>query len=56
MRLTKFKSLLLYAGIGREEYSLISPMIWRGNMKTLRMTISFALCIGLVHTESSRSP
>ena len=48
MRLTKFKSLLLYAGIGREEYSLISPMIWRGNMKTLRMTISFALCIGLV--------
>ena len=47
MRLSRLKSLLLYAGIGQEEYSVISPMIWKGNIKTLRMTIGFALCIGL---------
>ena len=47
MRLYRLKSLLLYAGIGQEEYSVISPMIWKGNIKTLRMTIGFALCIGL---------
>ena len=47
MRLSRLKRLLLYAGIGQEEYSVISPMIWKGNIKTLRMTIGFALCIGL---------
>ena len=47
MRLYRLKNLLLYAGIGQEEYSVISPMIWKGNIKTLRMTIGFALCIGL---------
>lgn len=48
MRFSKIKSLLLYAGIGRDEYSMISPMIWRGNMKTLRITIGFALVMGVV--------
>ena len=32
MRLSRLKSLLLYAGIGQEEYSVISPMIWKGNI------------------------
>ena len=48
MRFSKLKSLLLYAGIGRDEYSMISPMIWKGNMKTLRITIGFALGIGVI--------
>lgn len=48
MRSTRLKRLLLYAGIGRDEYSMISPMIWRANMKTLRITIDFALGIGVV--------
>ena len=48
MRFAKLKSLLLYAGIGRDEYAMISPMIWRANMKTLRITIDFALGIGVV--------
>ena len=47
MRLSRLKRLLLYAGIGQDEYSVISPMIWKGNIKTLHMTIGFALCIGL---------
>lgn len=47
MRFSKLKNLLLYAGIGREEYAMISPMIWKGNLKTLRLTIYFALGIGV---------
>ena len=47
MRLSRLKRLLLYAGIGQDEYSVISPMIWNGNIKTLHKTIGFALCIGL---------
>ena len=47
MRLSRLKRLLLYAGIGQDEYSVISPMIWKGNIKTLHKTIGFALCIGL---------
>ena len=47
MRLSRLKRLLLYAGIGQDEYSVISPMIWKRNIKTLHMTIGFALCIGL---------
>ena len=46
MRLARLKSLLLYAGIGRDEYTMISPLIWNGNIKTLRITIDFALTIG----------
>ena len=48
MRTSRLKSLLLYAGIGRDEYSTISPMIWKGNIKTLRITICFALILGMV--------
>ena len=47
MRTSRIKSLLLYAGIGRDEFSTISPMIWKGNIKTLRITICFALILGV---------
>ena len=48
MRFSKIKSLLFYAGIGRDEYSMISPMIWKGNLKTLRVTVAFALIMGVL--------
>lgn len=48
MHFSKVKRLLLYAGIGRDEYSTISPMIWRGNLRTLHITIGFALGMGII--------
>ena len=48
MHFEKIKSLLLYAGIGKKEYSMISPMIWRGNINNLRITIGLAITIGVV--------
>lgn len=45
----RLKNFLFYAGIGRKEYSTISSMIWRGNIKTLRITSGLAVSIGIVY-------
>ena len=48
MRRNEIKSLLLYAGVSRDEYAMIKSMIWKGNLRTLRLTIYFALGIGML--------
>ena len=45
----KLKSLFLYAGLGKKEYSTISTMIWSGNLKTLRITSCLAVGIGVAY-------
>ena len=41
-----FRKFLLHSGIDKSEFAIISPMIWQGNMKALRITSLLSLGLG----------
>ncbi len=44
----RFKYFMLYAGIDGDEFETICPMIWRGNLKALRITTFLSCGLGAI--------